>query len=216
MFDELIDQTMEKEAASEAGKAFLYTLGGGLASAGVAYGIPAAIEGVRVARTRANKDRYLAKMQAAHPEIKDFSKRDKELVYNSLTMHSPKILKDPLVGGQVMLEALRRGNHMDMGQLANVSKMTGGAGATEHEREAANILARQMGTASSDWAGRKYDKADDSRLQDALRVEDRKGRQMRSTETYKQWLQGKTGKADIKDAGGYKQRYRAYRKAKST
>jgi hypothetical protein len=156
MFDELVEQTMDKEAASDAGKAFLYTLGGGLASAGVAYGIPAAIEGVRVARTRANKDRYVAKMRAAHPELKDYSKRDVDLVYNSLTMHSPKILKDPLVGGQVMVEALRRGNHMDMGQLSNISKLTGGAGAVEHEREAANIIAKQVGTSTADWSKDKY------------------------------------------------------------
>ena len=54
---------LEKEAASEAGKAFMYTLGGSMAGAAVAYGVPAALQGVRNARVRANKDKLIANMK---------------------------------------------------------------------------------------------------------------------------------------------------------
>ena len=210
MYDE-----MTKESASEAGKAFLYTLGGGLASAGVAYGIPAAIEGVRGARIRAGKDKYVAKMRSAHPELKNYSKRDVDLVYNSLAMHSPKILKDPLVGGQVMVEALRRGNHMDLGQLSNVSKMTGGSGISEHEREAANLFAQQVGRGAQDYAGRKYDAKTDTRLSDAIAVEKVKGQENRRTQTYSSYLKQDPTKPEYKSGSEYKKRHAAYKRAKS-
>lgn len=189
---------LEKAAAdkgtSEATKAFLYTLGGGLASAGVAYGIPAAIESIRGARIRANKDKLVGEMRKAHPELKDYSKRDVDLVYNSLSMHSPKVLRDPLLGGQIMVEALRRGNHMDMGQLSNVSRMTGGTGVSDHEREAANIFAQQMGRGVQDYAGRKYDAATDTRLQDSIKVERVKGEENRKSTLFRGRKEGLVNK----------------------
>jgi len=138
----LIQEGMAKEAMGDAGKAFMYTLSGGLAGSAVAYGVPAAIESVRNARVRANREKHLKEMVSAHPQIRNYSKREIELVYNSLAMHAPRVLTDPLLGGQVMLEALRRGTHMDVGQLSNVSRMTGGAGLKEHEQEAVRVMAQ--------------------------------------------------------------------------
>ena len=154
-------------------------------------------------------------------------------------MHSPKILKDPLVGGQGMVEALRRGNHMDLGQLSNVSKMTGGSGISEHEREAANLFAQQVGRGAQDYAGRKYDAKTDSRLSDAIAVEKVKGGQMRKTEKYKKILDVEGSIAESIEKGrprgrysldrskdeyaklkrqtaGYQARHRAYKANKST
>lgn len=219
-----------KESMSDAGKAFMYTLGGGLASAGVAYGVPAAIEAVQGAKVRANKEKLINKMKSAHPELKNFSKKDMDLVYDSLAMHAPKILKDPLVGGQVMLEALRRGNHMDIGQLSNVSKMTGGSGITDHQRDAANILAQQVGRGAENYAKNRYD----SRLADQIKVEEVKGGIARENARYAKILDVQGGyaagraKARLSDRGGPERKaavmemytnrakYRAYQKAKST
>ena len=219
-----------KESMSDAGKAFMYTLGGGMASAGVAYGVPAALEAVQGARIRANKDKLVNKMKAAHPDLKNYSKKDMDLVYNSLAMHAPRVLKDPLVGGQVMLEALRRGNHMDIGQLGNVSKMTGGSGITESQRDAANILAQQVGRGAESYAKDRYD----SRLSNQIKVERVKGEEMRETNRQKLVLEAKGGyaaarakakfegkssskrKDNVQGAYTARAKYRAYKKAKST
>ena len=228
-------QNLTKEAVSDAGKAFLYTLGGGLASAGVAYGVPAALESVNNAKVRVNKEKYLSKMRSAHPEIKNYSKKDIDLVYNSLSMHAPRVLKDPLVGGQVVLEALRRGNHMDLGQLNNVSKMTGGSGITEHQRDAANIMAQQVGRASENYAKSKFD----SRVSDQVMIEKVKGQELRETKRFEKMLGARGDMAaarsrrkfiqDPKGAGAKgsareqtgnlysaKARYRAYQKRKKS
>lgn len=219
-----------KESMSDASKAFMYTLGGGLASAGVAYGVPAAIEAVQGAKVRAQKEKLINKMKSAHPDLKNFSKKDMDLVYNSLAMHAPKVLKDPLVGGQVMLEALRRGNHMDIGQLGNVSKMTGGSGISEHQRDAANMFAQQMGRATENYAKDRFD----SRYSDQVKIEEIKGQQMRETERFKKILdvkggyaatrakskftpRGSTERRDaVKDLYSSRAKYRAYKKAKNT
>lgn len=137
--DHIIDG-IQKEASSEAGKAFMYTLGGSMAGAAVAYGVPAAIGAVRNARTRANKDKLIEAMKRANPELRNYGKRDVDLVYNSLSMHAPRLLEDPLLGSQVMVDALRRGNNMDIGALSNVSRLTGGSGLAQHESDAVGVL----------------------------------------------------------------------------
>jgi hypothetical protein len=147
---------LEKEASAEAGKAFMYTLGGSMAGATVAYGIPAALESVRNARVRANRDKLIDNMKKANPEIRNFSKRDIDLVYNSLAMHAPRVLEDPLLGGQVMADALRRGNNMDIGALSNVSKLTGGSGIKEHERDAVGVMSAGVVTGSRDVVKERY------------------------------------------------------------
>lgn len=153
--DYIIDG-LEKEASSEAGKAFMYTLGGSMAGAAVAYGVPAALQGIRNARVRANKDKLIAEMMRANPEIRNYSKRDIDLVYNSLAMHAPRVLEDPLLGSQVMADALRRGNNMDIGALSNVSKLTGGSGMQQHERDAVGILSGGVSKGTEAYGRERY------------------------------------------------------------
>jgi hypothetical protein len=153
--DSILD-SLEKEAASEAGKAFMYTLGGSMAGAAVAYGVPAAVQGLRNARVRANKDKLIEQMKRANPEIRNYSKRDIDLVYNSLAMHAPRVLEDPLLGSQVMADALRRGNNMDIGALSNVSKLTGGSGLQEHERDAVGVLSGGVARGAEGVAKERY------------------------------------------------------------
>ena len=148
--DSILDG-IQKEASSEAGKAFMYTLGGSMAGAAVAYGVPAAIGAVRNARTRANKDTLVEKMKRANPELRNYGKRDIDLVYNSLAMHAPRLLEDPLLGSQVMVDALRRGNNMDIGALSNVSKLTGGSGLAQHESEAVKVLSSGAGRSAEQY-----------------------------------------------------------------
>jgi hypothetical protein len=140
--DSILDG-FDKEA-SGLGTAFIAALGASAAGAAVSYGVPAAVTAMREARVRADRDRLIEMMSRAHPEIRNFSRREVDLVYNSLSMHSPRVLEDPLLGGQLMLDALRRGNYMDVGQLANVSKLTGGSGLKEHESEAVRVLGTGM------------------------------------------------------------------------
>ena len=132
---------MVKAAGSgEMGKAVMWGLGTGLASAAVAYGLPAALMSIKDARVRANRDTLLKKMMAANPELSNYPRRDIDLVFNSLAMHAPDILRDPLVGGQVMEDALRRGNRMDIGALNNVSRLGGGSGLRQHEQVAVDQI----------------------------------------------------------------------------
>lgn len=159
--DNILDG-LEKEAASEAGKAFMYTLGGSMAGAAVAYGVPAAVQGLRNARVRANKDKLIERMKRANPEIRNYSKRDIDLVYNSLAMHAPRVLEDPLLGSQVMADALRRGNNMDIGALSNVSRLTGGSGMQEHERDAVGVLSGGVVRGAEGVAKERYKKRTNS------------------------------------------------------
>ncbi|MGA1353684.1 MAG: hypothetical protein ACO32I_02715 [Candidatus Limnocylindrus sp.] len=140
--DSILDG-FDKEA-SGLGTAFIAALGASAAGAAVSYGVPAAVTAMREARVRADRDRLIEMMSRAHPEIRNFSRREVDLVYNSLSMHSPRVLEDPLLGGQLMLDALRRGNYMDVGQLSNISKLTGGSGLKEHESEAVRVLGTGM------------------------------------------------------------------------
>jgi hypothetical protein len=149
---------LQKEAASDAASAFMYTLAGSTAGAAVAYGVPAAIGAIRNSRIRANRDKLLRAMMSAHPEIRNYSKRDIDLVYNSLSQHAPRMLEDPLLGGQVMLDALQRGNRMDISTLGNVSKLTGGSGLSEHEADATRMFAGGMGDGAKSYVKMKYEK----------------------------------------------------------
>lgn len=154
-----INEGLQKEAASDAASAFMYTLAGSTAGAAVAYGVPAAISSIRNSRIRANREKLLTAMKSAHPELRNYSKRDIDLVYNSLAQHAPRMLEDPLLGGQVMLDALQRGNRMDVSTLGNVSKLTGGSGLQEHEMEATRMLAQGAGEGARAYVKSKYDPA---------------------------------------------------------
>lgn len=152
-----LEHDLEKQA-SDAGSAFMMTLAGGMAGSAVAYGVPAAIQGIRNARIKRNKKKNMEGFIYAHPEIRNYSKRDIDLVYNSMAMHTPNLLADPLLGGQMMLDALRRGTHMDVNQLSNVSKLTGGSGLREHEQAAVDVFARGAGEAQKAYARDKFDR----------------------------------------------------------
>lgn len=126
--------------ASDIGTAVAWGLGTGLASAAVAYGLPAALSSIKDARVRADRDKLIQRMMAANPELRNYPRRDIDLVFNSLAIHAPDVLKDPLVGGQIMEDALRRGNRMDIGALNNISRLGGGSGLKTHEQAAINEL----------------------------------------------------------------------------
>ena len=102
------------------------------------------------------QDKLIANMKRANPEIRNYSQRDIDLVYNSLAMHAPRILEDPLLGSQVMADALRRGNNMDIGALSNVSKLTGGSGIQEHERDAVGVLSSGVARGAEGVARERY------------------------------------------------------------
>ena len=157
-----LEADMQKEA-SDVGSAFLLTAAGGLAGSAVAYGVPAAIKGIKNSKLRANKKKNLEGFIYAHPEIRNYSKRDIDLVYNSLAIHAPNLLQDPLLGGQTMLDALRRGTNMDVGSLSNVSKLTGGSGLQDHEQAAVDTLARGMTETQKSYGKYKFDKLRPSR-----------------------------------------------------
>lgn len=127
-------------AGAEAAKTFAIALGGSAAGAAVAYGMPAAINAVREARLRSNRDKFISNMKKVHPELSNFSKRDVDIVYNSLAIHAPNLLRDPLVGGQVLLDSLTRGRRMDVSTLSNVSKLTGGSGLGDPSKDAVKML----------------------------------------------------------------------------
>lgn len=127
-------------AGAEAAKTFAIALGGSAAGAAVAYGMPAAINAMREAKLRSNRDKFVGSMKKVHPELNNFSKRDIDIVYNSLAIHAPNLLRDPLVGGQVMLESLTRGRRMDISTLSNVSKLTGGSGLSDPTRDAVKMI----------------------------------------------------------------------------
>ena len=140
-------------AGTEAAKTFAIALGGSAAGAAVAYGMPAAINAVREAKLRANRDKFISSMKKVHPEISNFSKRDVDIVYNSLAIHAPNLLRDPLVGGQVILDSLTRGRRMDISTLSNVSKLTGGSGLGEPSRDAVKMLSSGTQTGFKESAG---------------------------------------------------------------
>ena len=143
-------------AGTEAAKTFAIALGGSAAGAAVAYGMPAAINAVREAKLRVNRDKFISNMKKVHPEISNFSKRDVDIVYNSLAIHAPNLLRDPLVGGQVILDSLTRGRRMDISTLSNVSKLTGGSGLSDPGKSAVGMVAKGVETAGKQ-SYQKYD-----------------------------------------------------------
>jgi hypothetical protein len=135
-------------AGAEAAKTFAIALGGSAAGAAVAYGMPAAINAMREAKLRSNREKYLKGMMSVHPELRNFARRDVDIVYNSLAIHSPNLLRDPLVGGQVILDSLTRGRRMDLGALSSVNKLTGGTGLDHGTTKAVDMLASGVQSAS--------------------------------------------------------------------
>ena len=123
--------------------------------------MPAAINAVREAKLRSNRDKFISSMKKVHPEISNFSKRDVDIVYNSLAIHAPNLLRDPLVGGQVLLDSLTRGRRMDVSTLSNVSKLTGGSGLSDPARDAVKMMSSstEKSTQGAATAYRNYGKS---------------------------------------------------------
>lgn len=116
--------TLEKTALSETGRAFVTPIIGGVAAAGVAYGLPAAIDKVREIRVRRNRDEYIDEMKKVFPDLKGIPKKDLHVAYNSIAMHSPHVLRDPLLGGQT-LKSMANYRQADVNALNEINKLRG-------------------------------------------------------------------------------------------
>lgn len=114
---------LEKTALSETGRAFVTPIIGGVAAAGVAYGLPAAIEKVREVRVRRNRDEYINAMKKVH-DLKGIPQKDLHIAYNSIAMHSPHVLRDPLLGGQT-LKSMANYRQADVNALNEINKLRG-------------------------------------------------------------------------------------------
>lgn len=137
---ERTQESFEKVGMSDALKTGLGVAGMSLASAGVAYAIPAAVEAVRESRVRRNRDEYIANMTKVFPEIKSIPKSDLHTAYNSLAMHSPHVLSDPLLGGQT-LKSMANYRQADISALNEINKLRGGSLTDQALLNASNIAA---------------------------------------------------------------------------
>lgn len=118
------------------------------AGTAIALGAPKLVDAIRAASLRRNKDEYIKAMKDAHPELKNVSQRDLDLAYNSMAMHSPGIIKDPLLGGQVMKEITGRAMRWDLNQYSTLNRTAGG-GLADYEHNALQQLSRGVGNAGS-------------------------------------------------------------------
>jgi hypothetical protein len=126
---QLEDSNMVKTSGSAAN-----VLLGSLAAGAVAYGLPKMFDAVSAARIRSNKEKYLEAMKRVHPELRMYSQRDLDIAYNSLAIHTPNVLEDPLVGGQMIKDMAARGS-ADLNQLRTVHQLRGD-GLVNNELEA--------------------------------------------------------------------------------
>lgn len=114
----------EKIALSETQRALITPIVGGIAAGGVAYGLPAALDKIREVRVQRNRDSYITAMKDVHPDLKGIPKKDLHIAYNSLAMHSPHVLRDPLLGGQELLR-MSRYRQADINSLNEMNKLRG-------------------------------------------------------------------------------------------
>ena len=108
---------------SETQRAFITPLVGGVAAGGVAFGLPAALDKVREVRVKRNRDKYISAMKDVHPDLKGINKKDLHVAYNSMAMHSPHVLRDPLLGGQTLRMSKYR--QADVNSLNEINKLRG-------------------------------------------------------------------------------------------
>ena len=118
------------------------------AGAAISMGVPKLVDAIRSASIRRNKDEYLKAMKDAHPELKNVSQRDLDLAYNSMAMHSPGVIKDPLLGGQVMKEITGRAMRWDLNQYSTLNRTAGG-GLADYEHSALQQLSKGVSNAGS-------------------------------------------------------------------
>ncbi len=116
--------------------------------AGISVGIPKLVDAIRAAGIRRNKGEYLKAMKDAHPELKNVSQRDLDLAYNSIAMNSPDVIKDPLLGGQVMKEITGRAMRWDLNQYSTLNRTAGG-GLADYEHAAIQQFGKGVGNLSN-------------------------------------------------------------------
>ncbi len=95
-------------------------VGAGAAMATMA--VPAIIEAVQNARVRSDKEKNISKMKRVHRDMRNMSREDLDIAYDSLAQHAPDVLRDPLLGGQ-MLKQMAEYRVADINALATVGKM---------------------------------------------------------------------------------------------
>lgn len=88
------------------------------------YAVPAAVEAVRAARIRANRDKYLEAMKEVHPDMRSIADQDLHIAYNSIAQHTPDVLKDPLLGGQT-LKQMAQFRMANVQSLNEISRLRG-------------------------------------------------------------------------------------------
>lgn len=139
---------------------------------GISMGVPKLVDAIRAASIRRNKDEYLKAMKDAHPELKNVSQRDLDLAYNSMAMHSPGVIKDPLMGGQVMKEITGRAMRWDLNQYSTLNRTAGG-GLADYEHQALQQFGKGVGNLTNVYydASAKADQA--KRDQDRLDLSER-------------------------------------------
>lgn len=149
-YQEVVGRTLDslghtKEAMSDAAKAFAYPVASGMATAALSYGVPSAIQAVKASRIRANRDKYIQNMKNVHPDMKEIPTGDLHIAYNSMAMHTPDILKDPLLGGQT-LKRMARHRMADVNSLNEIGRLRGTNPLDQALNNATQALATGVGT----------------------------------------------------------------------
>lgn len=127
------------KTASKAGNILL----GGLAAGATAYSIPKVFSALESARIRAKKQSIIADMKRVHPDLNMYAARDIDIAFNSLLIHSPQVLEDPLVGGQMLRDMVQRGS-ADLNQLRTANQI-GSDGLSNSDLEAIKHISMGVG-----------------------------------------------------------------------
>jgi hypothetical protein len=144
----------EKIALSETQRAFITPIVGGLAAGGVAYGLPAALDKVREVRVRRNRDKYITAMKDVHPDLKGVPKKDLHVAYNSMAMHSPHVLRDPLLGGQELLR-MSKYRQADLNSLNEMNKLRGNSMLDQAFMNATNFVSSGISEGFKGYQGQR-------------------------------------------------------------
>jgi hypothetical protein len=140
-----MSEYQEKNAkVSETQRAFITPLVGGVAAGAVAYGLPAALDKVRSVRVRRNRDKYITSMKDVHPDLKGVPKKDLHVAYNSMAIHSPHVLRDPLLGGQELLR-MSKYRQANIATLNEMNKLRDNSMMDQAFLNATNLVAGGVG-----------------------------------------------------------------------
>lgn len=123
------------DLAAEVGKQIAYVAAGTVTAAGVTKGIQAL--GARIDQNK--KSANIAKMYAVTPQMRTLDPKMVSLVYDSLFNTAPKIVNDPLLASQYIMQYAQRNQH-DLMALGTMGRTYSGM-------EAPNPMALDMGRA---------------------------------------------------------------------